>query len=339
MNNLGFNTFKSQICNYYSSCRYLSNKMEHFKDILDKIVYYELPRRDNELLFQVRGLKNTVDLDLSIKYNNIMCNYCNEKKSLIVGVSAPNWKTGWEDISKDVIISQEIEHLFHFISQYIYRSYQINLIGAIALSTGRAIDFRCGSVMYLSGQNYNNIFNTSLRKNLSFLDLKTLKYLKLINALDPYVNQAIFYYTKFLKLYEIGFVEEALTAADNMVDVIFQSIKERLKKPTKSRKKMGNYVYNEIGLDDRVIKHNLDRLYLLRCRFTAHPSESKWWDFYEIYEAEIEEISYSVRKLLIAYLKYENKNREIEAMPTLWSSWFKEYCSDIYDAIWFHKIP
>jgi hypothetical protein len=60
-----------------------------------------------------------------------------------------------------------------------------------------------------------------------------------------------------------------------MVDVIFQSIKKRRKMPTQERKEMCNYVYNEIGLYDETVKHNLERLYLLRCRFTAHPSKSK----------------------------------------------------------------
>ncbi len=137
----------------------------------------------------------------------------------------------------------------------------------------------------------------------------------------------------------MDFVEEALTAADNMVDVIFQSIKRRLKKPTQSREEMSSYVYDEIRCYNSIMKYNLNRLYLLRCRFTAHPSKSKWWDFYEIYEVEIETIKDSIRKLLIAYLKYENENREIEAIPVLWSSWFKEHCDKIYDAVWFHKIP
>ena len=231
---------------------------------------------------------------------------------------------------------------FHFISQYVYRSYQVNLIGAIALSIDRPTDFRGNTLRCVYGDNVAqkvNSFKKYLDGDSSILNLRTLGYLKLINALDPYVNKAIFYYVKFLELYEWGFVEEALTAADNMVDVIFQSIKKRLKKPTQSREEMSRYVYDEIRCYNSIIKYDLDRLYLLRCRFTAHPSKSKWWDFYEIYEVEIETIKDSIRKLLISYLKYENKNREVESTPVLWSSWFKEYCDIIYDAVWFHEIP
>lgn len=339
---MGFNKFKSQLCNYFESCKYANNKIEYFKDTLDKIIYYELPRRDNEQLFQVRDFTNTVDLNLSLSLNNIMCYYSNEENALMVGVICPNWSNGWRGISKDKFVSEQIEYLFHFISQYVYRSYQVNLIGAIALSIDRATDFRGNTLRYVYGGNVAqevNSFKKYLDVDSSILNLRTLGYLKLINALDPYVNKAIFYYVKFLKLYELDFVEEALTAADNMVDVIFQSIKKRLKKPTQSREEMSNYVYDQIGCYNSTMKYNLDRLYLLRCRFTAHPSKSKWWDFYEIYEVEIETIKDSIRKLLIAYLKYENRNREIEAIPMLWSSWFKEHCDKIYDSVWFHKIP
>jgi hypothetical protein len=58
-----------------------------------------------------------------------------------------------------------------------------------------------------------------------------------------------------------------------------------------------------------------------------------------MYEDDIEQIRLSIRKLLIAYLKYENNNRQVGAHPTLWSRWFMENCDIIYDAVWFHEIP
>ena len=339
---LGYDKFKNKVCNYYSTYQNTKNKIEQFKYTLDKIVAHELPKRDNEQFFQIRDFTNTSELKLNLSFNNIMCYFSDEDNLLKVGVVCPNWSRGWRNISKDEFVSDQIDILFHFISQYIYRSYQVNLIGAIALSTGVSTDFRGNTLMYIYGdsvtQEVNN-FKRNIVDSPSVLTSKTLGYLKLINTLDPYVNKAVFYYVRSLELYEFDFTEEALTAADNMVDIIFQSIKKRLKKPTQSRKEMSSYVYDEIKLYDSITKYNLDRLYLLRCRFTAHPSKSKWWDFNEIYEDEMETIKYSIRKLLITYLKYENENREIEATPLLWSSWFKEHCDVIYDAVWFHEIP
>jgi hypothetical protein len=339
---LGYAKFKNKVCDYYKKHLGAKNKIESFKRTLDKIVTQELPKRDNERLFQIRDFINTSEVKLNLNYNNTMCYYSDEKNALKVGIVCPNWSNGWRNISKDEFVSDQINFLFHFISQYVYRSYQVNLIGAIALSIDRATDFRGNTLRYVYGAYVAeeiNSFKKQLDDNLSILNLRTLGYLKLINALDPYVNKVIFYYVKFLELYELDFIEEALTAADNMVDVIFQSIKKRLKKPTQSRREMSSYVYDEIRCYCSTTKHSLDRLYLLRCRFTAHPSKSKWWDFHEIYDIEIEKIKDSIRKLLIAYLKYENENREVESAPVLWSSWFKEYCDIVYDAAWFHDIP
>lgn len=339
---MGYDDFKNKICAYFNSLEYTKNKVTSLKSVLNNISTNILPQRDSEYLFQVRDFRNTSNLNISFIYHNVMCYYSDKENALMIGVICPNWSNGWRNISKNKFVSEQIDFLFHFISQYIYRSYQVNMIGAIALATDIPTDFRGNTLKSTYGEyaaQEVEKFKTFIIESTSELSLKTIGYLKLINALDPFVNKSIFYYIKSLELYNSEFTEEALTAADNMVDVIFQSIKSRINASTQERKEMYNYVYKEIGLYDETDKYNLERLYLLRCRFTAHPSKSKWWDFDEIYEDDIEQIRLSVRKLLIIYLKYENRNRLIDAHPASWSQWFMKNCDIIYDAVWFHEIP
>lgn len=339
---MGYDDFKSKVCAYYNSFENTKNKVPIIKKALDNIITYILPQRDHEYIFQVRDFTNTSSVNINLNYNNIMCYYSNKKKVLMTGVICPNWGRGWSKISRDPFVTDQISYLFHFISQYIYRSYQVNLIGAIALSTGIPTDFRGCTLNYTYGkftESKIKEFKSYVIDDKSELSFKTIGYLKLINALDPFVNKSIYYYKRSLELLNSNFTEEALTACDNMVDVIFQSIKTRLHTATQAREEMCKYVYKEIGFYDETDKNNLERLYLLRCRFTAHPSKTKWWDFDEIYEDDIEQIRLSVRKLLIAYLKYENNKRQIEAYPILWSQWFIKYCDIIYDAVWLHDIP
>lgn len=339
---MGYDNFKSNLCNYYNSNEYTRKKVNKLKSAIDNVVNNILPKKDSEFRLQVRDFTNTTSLNISLIKENIMCYYSTSEDKIITGVICPDWGDVWRSVSKDKFVCDQINFLFHFISQYIYRSYQVNLIGAIALATGRPTDFRGTMLSSIYGEKVSHeidIFKNQIEENTSVLSMKTIGYLKLINSLDPFVNKIIFYYIRCLELDSSRFTEESLTAADNMVDTIFQSIKIRKGLPTKERKEMTNFVYKEIELYDQTDIKNLERLYLLRCGFTAHPAKSKWWDFYEIYEDDIENIMLSVRKILILYLKYENMNRQIESHPTSWSNWFKEYCDIIYDAVWFHNVP
>lgn len=337
---MAYNEFKSKICNYYNSFENTKDKIHKFKSALDKLTTDILPQKDGEEIYIERDFTNTSELRMNFIYENITCYYSDEEKGLIVGVISPNWSNGWKDISKDRLVSKEMDIILNGISQYIYRSYQVNLIGAIALATNTPTDFRGNRLRHLyveHGSQEIKDFKASILECHSKLSLKTIGYLRLINALDPCVHKAIFYYVRSLELSEFGFIEESLTVSDNMVDVIFQSIKKRINIPTQERNKMDEYIYSQIGLYDESVKLNLKQLYRLRCRFTAHAAESKWWDFHEIYEYDIEKIRLSVRKLLILYLKYENNNRKIEKYPNLWSQWFMENSDVIYDTVGFHE--
>lgn len=72
---------------------------------------------------------------------------------------------------------------------------------------------------------------------------------------------------------------------------------------------MYNIVQTEINLPVGTVEQ-LEILYQLRCGFSAHPAHSKWWDFSEIYESQIEEIMYFVKSTVIKFLIFEKKNRK-----------------------------
>lgn len=125
---------------------------------------------------------------------------------------------------------------------------------------------------------------------------------------------------------------------DNTIDTITQFIKARLKIPTIPRKDIISVVSNEIGLNI-YSQIALEKLYLLRCRFASHPSQSKWWDFGEIYDEDLNIIFDSVKTVLIKMLIYESNNRKISANPSKWSDWFYENADMLFEAVWFHRIP
>jgi hypothetical protein len=83
----------------------------------------------------------------------------------------------------------------------------------------------------------------------------------------------------------------------------------------------------------------LEFLYQLRCAFGAHPPPTKWWDFGEIYEAEINELFDVSRRVLWQLASLERTHRRIEPAPERWSSWFVENAEWLLEVTWFLRTP
>lgn len=338
---MGYAEFKSKFVNQFAQYESTKRKISLLKSALDRAVEKELPLRDSQRTFQVRDIYNSERLNVSYNSSYLMCKYSQEKKSLLVGTLAPAWSRGWKKIVKDDFISDQIDTFFHFASQYIYRSYQINVLGAIALTYERPCDFK-GNGFKEYQLPFCNSEYLSFRRNIPVLCNKKNKllsyYIELINSFDPFVNRILFYYIRSLFLLADGYQEEAITAVDNVVDVVFQAIKQHKHIPTKTRIDMYDITKAEINLPSGTVEQ-LENLYRLRCSFSAHPAHSKWWDFNEIYNDDVEAILYAVKSTIIKFLIFEKANRKIEKTPSCWSDWFMDNCEIIYDAIWFHQLP
>lgn len=338
---MGYAEFKSKFINQFAQHEYTKEKISLFKSALDKAVEQELPLRDNYQTFQIRNICNSKGLNVSYNSPYLMCKYSKVKRSLLIGTLAPAWSRGWGKISKDEFVVDQIDGFFYFANQYIYRGYQINILGAIALTYGRHCDFRGNEIMMYRLPFSDSAYN-SFRNNIPVMHNKKNRlfsyYIDLINAFDPFVNRVLYYYIRSLSLLADRYDEEAITAADNAVDVICQAIKQQKQIPTKARTDMYNIIQTEINLSSGTVEQ-LKNLYQLRCGFSAHPAQSKWWDFSEIYENDIEAIMYSVKTTVIKFLIFERNNRKIEKVPSCWSDWFMDNCETIYDAVWFHRLP
>lgn len=338
---MGYAEFKSKFINQFAQYENTKGKVSLVKSALDRAVEKELPLRDSDRTFQVRDIHNSERLNISYNSSYLMCKYSKQKKSVLVGTLAPAWSRGWRKISKDDFVSDQIDRFFHFANQYIYRGYQINVLGAIALTYERHCDFR-GNEFKECQLPFCNFEYFSFRNDIPTIHNKKNQllsyYIELINSFDPFVNRVMYYYIRSLSLLADGYDEEAITAADNAVDVIFQAIKQQNHIPTKARADMCNKVKTEINLPSGTVEQ-LENLYQLRCGFSAHPAHSKWWDFSEIYDSDIESIMYAVKSTVIKFLIFERANRKIEKAPSCWSDWFMDNCDIIYDAVWFHKLP
>ena len=190
----------NDFCRWFNQYENGKSKIKILSRTLKHISEDVLPSRDEERLFMVRSFTNSKDLKINLIHKNLWCKP-DEEKGLLVGTLAPNWNSGWKKICKDEFVSQQIDFFFHFVTQYIYRSFQINLIGSLALTYGRYCDFR-GSYMTQCKLPFFKKeferFQHSIKPDLNNRTNKIKHYLNIINALDPYVNKTIYYYVNII---------------------------------------------------------------------------------------------------------------------------------------------
>lgn len=335
-----YEKFINNFSNYVSSFELTKDEVRSLKLALNEVKNFELPSRDENKLFQIRNFLNSDNLEINLISKNLWCKQ-DRANGLLVGTLFPDWQTGWKKFCKDEFISEQIGNFFFLVTQYICRSYQINLIAAISFTYNRNCDFRGDRLWQYSLPNcekkfmdFNNSISIKLNSRIRILQ----HYLELINSLEPYVNKAIFYYIKSIDLYNKGFLEETITNLDNVIDTISQYIKKILSVPTMPRKDMIQLVAKEIQLSHQV-QYSLENLYLLRCRFSSHPAQSKWWDFGEIYDGDIETLIECVKYVLLKMLQYEANNRKVSNNPDKWSNWFADNANMLFEAVWFHRLP
>lgn len=333
---MSFLEFRNKFINDAINQNNSLNKQE-LKNSLNKLPLIIKNREGDQLIF-IRDLHCDEAVGVNYTSENVSCKYDFNENSLIIASISPSWSHGWEDISHDKNISDLIYDYMSLLDQYIYRSYIINIIGALSITYGISGSY-IGQTVFRYGyseviEDYDKFMDgIEIKDKCLNTNQKIFSYImSRINALDPYINRSIFYFSKSLRLLCNLCEEEAIISLDNCVDTIIQSIKKREKLPTIKRKDMHRFLKDTINLNDRNVR-SLDYIYDLRCNFGAHPAKSLWWDFNEVHMDYYEDLIYNVRYILIKFIEYECKERIIINNPISWYDWFMNYCDIIYDYI------
>lgn len=334
--------FLSQFTQYEQKLGMPKNSLRRLPGLLRSIIEEEIPARDEMFHINIRDLTNSKKLALRINSESSWC-YPKGEECLMTGTVYPYWRRGLHSICKDEYLYDAISTFFHFASQYISRSRVVDLIGAIAIEYNRACDFRGNTLIEFVGNKENTVPEFK-RKYCSEVFKKTkyrgsqkrlVYYFNLFNSLDPFIHRLLFNYVRAIDLFEKCFAEEAITALDNTINVSEQFVRERLGISSHDQRIIVAYVLGMTPNDCRVLK----RIYDLRCYFGAHPSMSKWWDFFEIYDQDFDEMFETVKKLVIKTAEAEEVNRVVEKNPKVWSQWLNSNLLMIWNSVWFHKLP
>lgn len=115
------------------------NKISSLKHIINTQFWTELATRDIHKVILLRPLSNSQNLVIKYFSDEVLL-YVNSKNELVIGTYTPTWKHGWRQIDDD--LRDLLQFFLHFSEQYVARSRTLNATGAIALTFGKACDFR-----------------------------------------------------------------------------------------------------------------------------------------------------------------------------------------------------
>lgn len=292
----------------------------------------------------LRPLSNSEGLRLALPRDDAWA-YHHPDDKVWIGTVLPGWRGGWKH--RDELIEDLLGDFFHFASQYVARSRASNIVGAVALTYGRACDFRFGG---LDAQRLKGEDESALGTQVADLRRKCQrkrpqprmrgsaqrrfsKWVHNLNALDPFVHRALFQFWRSRALADHSLWEDSINALDAVVSVSAQFASSRLGIRGETRSKLASV----FSLPARE-QATLDELYRLRNMYGGHPSPSKWWDFAEMYETFLEESVETVTHLVAGLSSAEAANRVVEADPASWSEWFSDNASTVLNAVWFIDV-
>lgn len=308
--------------------------------VLKSVVVRELQKSDENMILSIYKLEN-IDININMENDNVV--FINHDNVLFTYIRSPQWTYMWSDKVKNKEIEYDISNFFHFSQQYITRSYMISGLAAIALTYNISVDFRYRSVNnYMHNQRFLlkdeilSKFNVNTEKftTTSNKEKEVRVWFNLINGLDPYIQRAVFYYLRAIRLRDQGFFEEAITKLDIVAEVCLSLITDRIDHVVKVKNDMSNFLHFDA---DQL--YLIDRLYHLRSVFGAHATVTKWWDFAEIYSQEIDDSFNIIKTLIWKICNIEKQNRSVDNNPISWSDWFFNNSEFIWDAVWFSKLP
>lgn len=262
-------------------------------------------------------------------------------RHLTLGAVGPAWR-GVQKVSSDRDTADLVKDFVHFASQYVIRSRIVRIQAGIALTFGVACDFRYADVKRTTirldslGEELGRAFVTlPSQRSTSRKARELAAWVKMLNPLDPLIHRATFQFWRSCALANGGFWEDSVTALDGVTAIAGEAAKTwDLGRVDSTRQGTGA----AFGLDSKD-QSQLESLYKLRCAFGAHPAPSKWWDFAELYDSEIDAFQTVTSRLIRRMCLQEAEARRVEAYPSSWSDWFAKNAELLLQVVWFSNLP
>jgi len=337
------NRFTSTLCNWATSMKYPARVRRLLPGALRRL---PAVLQDSDAYLDVVNRTVKSPLAFPIAFASGTCWTYTSGRNLVLGAVGPAWR-GIRKVSKDGDTASLVSDFMHFASQYVVRSRIVRVQAGIALTFDVVCDFRYADISRITVDPRSPWPNVEaalrrFRRDRPMAAVRASRKLReftawvtMLNPLDPFIHRALFQFWRSCALANSGFWEDAMTALDGVAAVAGEAAQSwRLVSAQPTRQQTGE----AFGLTARD-QSQLECLYQLRCAFGAHPPPSKWWDFAELYDSELDEFRDTSKRLIRSMALHESVARRVEPNPSSWSEWFVENADRLLKLVWFTKLP
>jgi hypothetical protein len=285
-------------------------------------------------------------LAFPIAFSSQTCWTYTSGERLVLGAVGPAWR-GLRKICKNADTAELVDNFMHFASQYVIRSRIVRIQAGFALTFSATADFRDADIRRITvgpGSPYPNLeaAHQAFRRDLPMPTVRPSRrsreftaWVEMLNPLEPFIHRALFQFWRSCALANVGFWEDAVSALDGVTAVAGEAAQRwHLLRGQPTRR--GTGALFGLRVEDQT---QLEALYQLRCAFGAHPPPSKWWDFAELYDSEIDEFRSVSRRLIRNLCSHELASRRVEPNPSNWSDWFVKNADLLLKLVWFTMLP
>lgn len=304
------------ICDYMTERGYPTSAISSFKTCWKTIVRDHINKLNEHVFIEERLIlpDSELDFEYSDEYRRVWLNH----DDLWVASVVPAWRQNWRGIIRNDIVSDVVDSYFFFLTQYWHRCNCTPIIVYLLYKYGITSEW-IGSPSVIQKPNSKIDWQMN-NKNKPFH-----AFLTQVDCDYPLVHNACYHYIRMKSLLNANFYEDAFVNMDSIASIARQR---------SAQINSGIIDLNNLGLNQKQ-ENDLEKLHKLRSRFAAHPSRTKWWDFGELFENEIDEYEELIFLVLLKIASSYQDERKIEKTFDAIS----HAVADFHDCFWFNKIP
>ncbi len=257
------------------------------------------------------------DYEINISWSDKYRSIYKVNNELWISSAVPAWRNGWRQYIKKEQTRELVDYYFHFLTQYWHRCNVTPILVFLMWRYNVSAEW-VGSPTI----NQENFSDLEFQENFKNKELSA--FVKQINCDYPMVHNACYHYIRMWNLLNNDFTEDAFVNMDCIASLVRMRCEE-------AHGKNSNLAL--LGFNEKQIKM-MTSLHIIRSEFAAHPSQSKWWDFFEVFKNESDEYTdLSINMILKIGSSFYSKNPVERSYEGITNAPTK-----FHDCFWFNKI-